>query len=498
VIRSLLARVAFRKPTGLYIGEREVTLCRVASTLLGPVELETRCEPSGPEQLPVVLERLFRSYATKRGSPRVRLALGLPATAVFFSTRLGDAAGRVASRKVLLQEAIRSPSVNVDELECDITTAQPGKHPLLSLIACKRRYLATMMEDLQSCGVRVLRAEPAPLALLRLGARRYRGPRKGTVVRAFLGPAQGVAVLLKGAMPLSWRTFELPAGGEAAEVLATALALQVVGRHCGEAGTLDAVILHGRADLAGAFRAEPFTTALGGRVTLVPGPSCDSRAVAMGLALGAQEGEEAFDLARALKSRPPLREVIPWGTLAAQVVILAVLTLMLDGHRRDLSRAHAVVRTAGVGHAWAAEVDDQSLEKEKKDLEQKVAAVRGFLETRVLWTSYTRDAASRLTENMSLKSFTGVNELATGASSGKGRKSLVLDVTAPAQRSDGSPGEIEHYLDALRADTTLRRDFPQVELANLTAGDSGPGASRGRAGFIVSCLSKAPAKGKGK
>jgi hypothetical protein len=492
-----MSGLAVRKPIGLYVGDREVTASRVALTPLGPVALETRSEPYEAEQLPEVLGRLLGPWLGPRRPARVRVALGLPAMRVFFSTRPIQVTDRNASPTVLLHEVLRSSNVNVDEMEVDLVKRQPGKRPLASLISCKRKYIAGLLEALRENGVRPFRAEPAPFALLRLGALRHRGPRKASVVvRVFLGPAQGAAVLLKGPMPLAWRTFELPAGGEAAAVLSTALALQVVGRHCGEDGPPDAVILHGRTDLAESFRAEVFTAALGTRPAHAAEPSYDSRSIAEGLALGCQEGEEALDLARTLKSRAPLWEVIPWGALAAQAGILAGLTLMLDGHSRDTRRAYHLVRAEGAGHAWAAKVGDDALETEKKDLEQKITAARDFLETRVLWTSYTRDAASRLTENMALRSFIGLNEFAGPAGGGSKKKSLVLAVSSPIPRGEGMPREIEDYLDALRGDATLRRDFPQVELADLKWSESGagPAVSSAQATFTVQCLPKAPEK----
>ena len=485
----LMSKLAIRKPLGLYVGDREVTVCRAALTPLGAVELTSSGEAyDNPEQLPQVVERLLRPYLGKSKSPRVRVSLGLPATNVYFATRLAQPTDRESTSAVMLNEFIRSSDINIAEMQIEVVRGQPKNHPLLSLVACRRKYLSNLLDAMKTCGVRPFRAEPAPFALLRLGATRLRAPRKAAaVIRFFLGPAEGVAVLLQGDMPLAWRTFDLPAGSESGALLSTAMALQVVSRHCGEAGRPDAVLIHGRLDLAETFRNDMFRTVMGCLPQHTAGPSYDARSIALGLAMGCREAEQALDLSRTLKSRLPVWQVLPYGQIAAQFAVLAGLTAMVEGHARDVRQSSRMVHDECSAHLWTLEGNDTNLKKEKTELEDKLKAVRGYVGSRILWSTYTRDVASRLTENMVLRSFAGNNDLATDGKPSK--RSLVLSLTAPIALGKTLPHEIDQYLEALRNDEILRRDFPRVELAGLR-GSEGKVGSSSQASFTVNCLPK--------
>ena len=65
-------------------------------------------------------------------------------------------------------------------------------------------------------------------------------------------------------------------------------------------------------------------------------------------------------------------------------------------------------------YAWAAKTPTEKLKAEKKDLEERLEAVRTFLATRVLWTAHARDMAARLGPAIALTSFQGAAELEGG------------------------------------------------------------------------------------
>src|SRR5207249_2621907 len=116
-----------------------------------------------------------------------------------------------------------------------------------------------------------------------------------------------------------------------------------------------------------------------------------------GLALGClSENENAFDLARSSKPRSSLWEIAPWGEMAIQASLLFWMGLFLSQRSQRLTDAHQAAAAQNAGHTWAASLSPAQLEAEEKDLKQKVSAVRKFLESRVAWTSYTRDIATRV------------------------------------------------------------------------------------------------------
>jgi hypothetical protein len=484
----MLSRLAVRKPIGLYVGDREVTLCRAALTPLGPVELSCESEAyDDPVRLPEVFERLLRPHLGRRGSGRIRVGLGLPATSVFFATRSAQMTDRESTPAVMLHGLIRSSDIKVDDMQIEVVRSCPEKQPLVSLVACRRKHLAELLGSVLACKVRLFRAEPAPFALLRVGMLHLRAPRRASsVIRIFLGPTEGVALLLQRGMPVAWRTFDLPLGGERAAVLSTTMALRVASRHCGGSGSPDAVLIHGRIDLEHLFTDDIFAMIVGCRSQHTAEPSFDGHWIALGLAMGCREAVETVDLSRTIKARPPVWEVIPFGQMAAQAAVLAGFSWMLGGHLNDVRGSYKLVRAECEGHAWMKKVSNEGLAKEKAELEKKVAAVKGFLETRVVWSTYTRDAATRLSESMVLRAFSG-NCAFEAKDGGASKKSLVLSVTAPIPQGQSMPREIDTYLDVLKSDEILRRDFPQVELGGLKW-SQGSAAGLPQASFAVNCL----------
>jgi len=486
-LRGLLDKLAFRQAVGVYVGDHEVTVSRVALGLAGPVELSSRTEPCEPEDLGAVLARLLKPLAAARKAFRPAVSIGLPTLRVFFATKALQSTDHDAAPGMLLHEVLRSSNVNVDEMEVDLIKAQPGKKPLALLVAGRRKYLAGLLAAVTRCGFRPLRAEPAPFALVRLAAARWPGPRRArTVVRVFLGDGQGVAVLVAGEQPLSWRVFELPPGGEAAAVRSTAKAVQIIARFRGDIGAPDAVLVHGRPDLAGALGAADFLEALGPRSRCFPGPGYDPSSIALGLAIGCRQGVEAFDLSRALKPKAPFWQVFPVGDVAMQVALLACVTLFLDSKVGAARRTYRTLRAEAARHAWLGPVADDALRKEKTELGAKVEAVRGYLETRILWSAYTRDLSARLPETILMSSFDGLCEFEPGKRA-RPKKLFSFKLSTPISRGQGLPREIDGFLNGLRRDALLRRDFPDVKLSDLRWNPSAGVTRSAVAEFTVNC-----------
>jgi hypothetical protein len=501
-IGSITRAVAFRKSIGVHVGDRELSVCQIATGPLGVVELSSRTEPYDPEDLPGTLDELVKPLLPKRRSLRTLVSIGLPPLRVFFAARPVQLTDKDAAAAVLLHDLLKSSNVNVDDMEVDLRRAQPGKKALAVIVASRRKYLAGLLSGFSNLGIRPHRTEPAPFALVRLAASRHKAPRKAkTLVRVFLGPTGGIAVLLAGDLPLAWRAFELPTGTEGPSVAGAVKALTIVARFRGEVGACDAVLLHGRPDLTETLADDHTRRVLGGTVKHYPDPAYDGNSVALGLALGALVGDEAFDLGRSLKPKASFWEIFPAGDVAVQAALLVCATLFLGSKAEGARHSHRIVVKETEKHAWMKKVDDAKLEKERKELEAKVAAIREYLDTRVRWEAYTRNASARLPEGLVLRSFAGVYELEGGKGKTKGKKSLALRLSAPIEGGRSIPRGVDRYLDALRRDPLLQHDFPAVELADLKWNQPMAKGADALAEFTVNCLPvdkpKAPPAGGG-
>lgn len=494
-MRALLNRLALRKDIGLAIGDREVAVSEVATTPLGRVEVARDREPIGDDGLAAAVDRVLARRFTKKDLAKARVAIGLPALRVFFSTRPIQADNREASPEVLLHEVLQSPSLNIDDMTVDMIRLRLGQRPLASLAACRKKYLSGVLAALEAAGVEPCVAEPSPCALLRDATRRLRAPgRSKAFVRVILGDAGGLAVLTAApAVPLMWRAFDLPAGGEAQAIRASVASLASLGRFCGQEGEVDAVLIHGRPDLGPLAEVADAEALPGVKALRHDLPGLDEGSIAAGLAEGPGPGVAAFNLVRSLGRGMSILDIFPWGQAVLQMILLVAATLFAH-HRLTEARVDArAAREDDARYDWAAKVPTEKLQEEKKDLEAKAEALRSFLSTRVLWTAHARDMATRLDPAIVLTSFQGVAELEGGKA--KAKKSLLLKLSAPIKKAGAMPKEISGFLRALRDDPLLKRDFPEIEMGDLRW-SSGAGAQPS-ATFSVTCQpgsKPAPAK----
>ncbi|MFH1924473.1 MAG: hypothetical protein ABIP48_31870, partial [Planctomycetota bacterium] len=463
----------------------------------GPVEITRQSEEARPDDLASVLKRWGRMIGGKGSFSRIPVAVGLPAGRTYFTTRPIQRPDSDVSPKVLLREALRSPSISVGNMAVDVVKAKPDKRAVASIVACDNEHLATILAGLRECGVQPLRAEPAPCALLRAGMNRHRGRRNAKLsVRIFADDTQALAILVAGKLPVAWRLSHLNRGDEASAILSAIRSLTAVSKDCGIEAPLDAVVLHGRPDLTRLLDVDWIQSQIEVPIEWLPDPPLDSSQVAFGLALGCLNREErAFDLSHSLKRRASLWELFPWREAAVQVGLILLMLVCLADRYRVLSDSYGKIHAQQTEHAWLGSMQEPQLIQEKTDLRQRVAAIEKFLAGRIPWTSYERELAACVPDNMFLTSFEGVCALQpTGKSSGQARpdKSLVLRAAVAIPEDDPVPKEIDRFLDTLRAHEMLKRDFPVVELADLK---QVPG-TRDRdatASFTVVCL---PGTGK--
>jgi Tfp pilus assembly protein PilN len=493
-MKALLSKSGFPRAIGLYVEDDAVTLSQVVSTPFGPIEI-TRCrENADPDDLAPVLKKLVTPLIGRGRFSRVPVAIGVPEGRSYFATRPIQHPGKEASPHVLLREVLRSPSILVHGMAVDVIKSRPDRRPVASIAACDSDYLDVLLEGFKAAGIRFLRVEPAPPALLRAAVNRHRDRRQVKVsVRLILGDARLLAILVADGLPVVWRTYGLRAGDEAAVILSAVRSLTAISKDCGIESSIEAVVLHGRFDLARLLDVDWMEEQIGASLKWYHEPALDGSQVAFGLALGClNHNESAFDLSHSLRPKPALREIFPWRGAFLQVALLLCMAVFLADRLHTLNDACLALRTQNAQHLWMESLDEQQLEKERNDLKQKVAAVRKFLDSRITWTSHQRTLAACLPDNTFLTSLQGACKL---SSSGKGTSranpdnSLVLRGAVSVPEEGPVPREIDRLLDTLRAHPILTRDFPVVEMADLKQMKSANDGSA-LASFTVVCVPK--------
>lgn len=492
-VKSLLGRIALRKSIGLAIGDEEVALSLLAATPFGPRELQRQKLSYVPGELPVVLEKLLRPILGTSRSCRIPVAVGLPARSVFFSTRPIHSTTKDPQPHVLLREALHSSNVRTETMQVDLIKSQPAARTVASIAACEQKPLEQLLSLLARHGICPWRVEPGPFALLRAAGSLPRMGRARSSLRVFLGETQGLAILVGGGLPLVWRSFGLPRGDEAAAILSASRSLAAMGQYCGLDGAVEFNVIHGGTELRHVTGFEWLHEQLGAPTEWLEGPALSEESVAYGLALGClKEDENAFDLSRSLKPRPSLSQIFPWSQIITQAALLAGLGMFLLGQVDGLTSARRNLHSSGQKHRQLDGVPEANLLKQKQQLEEQTAAIRQFLETRVLWTNYLRDIPQRMPDNLYLMSVQGECEMPLKdkkKAASKPKKSFVVRAAAALPPDGSMPRELDRFLDSLREHPLLKKDFPMVELGGLqhfrTASRSEPLAF-----FTVVCLPK--------
>jgi hypothetical protein len=492
-LKELLARFMPHKGIGLYIGEHDVAVSQVVATPLGVVETVRLSEAYAPDELAGVVARLLKPLTSspKRTPP---IAVGIPARRVFFSTRPIQADSSGASPQAMLRDILRSPTVCIDEMTVEVTKGEFGKRTLASITSCRKEYLTDLLRTLRSCGVQPFRTEPAPLALLRVGILKRRA-RRGTklVLRLFLHETEALAVVTAGHLCILWKPFKLSGAEDAVAVGAAIRSSQTLIRHCGIDLPLDIVLVHGRADLREELTSEEFVQRVGIPVAWCEGPESTGAEVAYGLALGClgQQSSDVVDLSQSMTPSPSLWQIFPWGEVAVQIALVLCMGLFMLSRSGAAQKAIAPVQAELAKHSWAASKPQTDLQNEQQLLTQKVDAIRKFVTSRILWTSYTHDISVRLPTTATLKTFQGICELeSSGKMATKPKKSFIISAAAPISEDGTTPKEIDGFLTALRGHPLLQRDFPVVKLADIKCSQTARNGQRPDALFTVICLPK--------
>lgn len=505
-MKPLLAKLAPRRAVGVAIGDRAVTISLMAFTPLGPSELDRRAEPIGDGTPEAALRRALKPLVAVKPWRNAPVAVGLSHLHVFFSTRpikrmaeevAGGRKGPGVSPQMLLHEVLQSPNVIIDDMEVDMIRARPNRQPVASIVACRKKFLAPILEVLDECGVRPTRIEPSPCGLLRAAVARHRAPRRArTVLRVFLGDDEAMCVLTAGGLPLMWRGFALGRGSEAGEILSEFRATDNLCRYFGIESSIDAVMVHGRPDLSG-LEASPEWAKLPGTSVRLDGPAYDGGVIASGLALGCQNYEaRSFNLTRASAPPIPILNLVPWGNLALQVGLLTGVSLLLADELQSLERARTAVRAELSGFDRPRGRGNAQLREDRKAMTQRVEAVGRFLDGRILWTDCVRDVATRLPETMVTTSIAGECKYeAMAMVKGKAKRSFRVELETPTPSDGAIPPEVGRFLDELRGAPRLRKSLPSIEMAELRWGPVGQ-ARVPTASFSVVCTPEA-AKLKG-
>ena len=310
----------------------------------------------------------------------------------------------------------------------EMQASEFGKARLASVVSCRTDYLAGLLKTLEKCGIRPLRTEPAPLALLRAGVQRRKTRRSTIAIRLFLSEHEAIAIVTAAATCVLWKSFGLPKGRELPTICSSIRSCQAMAARCGIDAPPDVAIIHGRQDLRGTLSSEDFAKKAGLPIVCCERPELDGAAIAYGLALGSlsQQAGHGVDLSRSLTPAPSLWQIFPWGELAVQVALVVCMALVMLFHWRSLGETEAPLRVELTKHAWVGSKTQADLNKEQQFLSKRVDAIRKFTGTKIVWNRFTADISGRLPDHATLLLLQGIYELEDPKSKIPPKKSFTI------------------------------------------------------------------------
>ena len=219
-------------------------------------------------------------------------------------------------------------------------------------------------------------------------------------------------------------------------------------------------------------------------------PNYDLPAAALGLALANPLADDTgVDLARTLRPHVSIGDVFPYGELLLHSALLGAVSLFSIGAAAEANHRFKAVGGGLKSFSWLKNQDQPKLDAEKKSIQERLKAVGVFRDTRVSWSGSLRTIAAAMPESTIITTLTGDAEIETRSKSGpsKGKKRLIVSFETPLAGNGSLPNDIDGFLAALRADATLKRHFPLVEVSGFKANQARAGL-RPSASYSVVCL----------
>jgi hypothetical protein len=481
-----------RPAIGLIMDSQRIALSVVASTARGRREVHRDLRPCGDDGPYPVLWDMLKPWLDGSRSKRGRtpwIQVGLPESRIFQATVPVTASNRLHSPQNFFLEAVQTTNLRAEDRIIDLVKFEINKQPFASLAACPCGLVADQVEILERLNLRIAVMEPAPSGLLRAGEHWARTPRTSKLsLRIFLGRKSGLGMLVAHGHPLFWHGFELTQGDETKAVMGSYSTLWMMGRHGRITAPIDTVTIHGRRDLTLSVDPGAFRERTGARLVRAPEPDYDLGAAAFGIALNNPLLQPtALDLGRAVKSPPSVGDIIPWGEILVQGLMVAGVSLFLTATNMDMETRFNSVRSQTKVFPWLGEQGQVKLDEQKKQLEERIKLVDSFMKSRVSWSSQLRTIAIDTPETTVITSLAGEGPMqGAGKPSGQAKKQMIVNFATPLAKDGSIPGEVNELIARLRSEPAILRQFSSIEVSGLRSSES---TARGKeVTYSVVCL----------
>jgi hypothetical protein len=466
-------KLCFNRAIGVYVGREHVTLTDVGVTPTGRTVIGRYSEPVGDGGPAAALKQLLTGYLNPRQLHTSPICLGLGPERTFFMTCANSFGPQ---EKPSLDKLLRAcgTSAELDAWNMVGDYAKLSKPRMTagqgwSVAACQRSLAEELFAVVQEVGAHQARLQPVALSLLHTLHRRNR-KHKGwnAVVHVFLNDTAGLAILALADHVVLWRGFAPTKDNPIQAAKSAVRALRCYAQASLYQSDVDGVIVH---NPTGASWVGQLNEDMGIPTVASDEGEFDDARFSYGLTLAARSDEQTpFDLFRTLRSTPSILSNFPWKRAGVVATAAAIMLFVMWNKAAAIDQRYSNLRRQSAERKWATGKKTSEIKTERKLLMSEVDAVSKFLSTRVLWSNYLRDLPTRVPSNAGLWNLAGFCELKETSkkeTERRTKKSLTLRGMTRFEKGRAAPEEIDAFLESLRNADLLKKDFPQVTLAEI-------------------------------
>ncbi|MBN1787219.1 MAG: hypothetical protein JW806_02360 [Sedimentisphaerales bacterium] len=467
---GIMDKLCWGRAIGVYYSEDRVSITDVNSTLKGSTILNQQEFKLAEEEPVQALTNILQEYIKENEVKKVPVCFGSKPERTFFTTSIMEYGEEEQLRDKLLERVgFRKPEerngIVAEYFGIDKTKTPTSQ--LWSIGICKKKFASELYSAIRQAGFRDILFKATPWALSSYAMTLPKESKDWKVfIQVFLGETEGLAVLVVEKEPVCWKKFSITPTTAIANIEHAIKNLSMQSAVTLSRPRVDGIILQGSD--AGKLSAKLYEE-MNIETLVADGPGYTDSQCSHSLAMSAKsKNSEQFNLFRELKPDPTILEMFPWQLAVMVLLMVGCMGVMMWQKASRLARSYAVLEQQDALHTWASKKQTSDLSKERTSLLAETRSVEKFLATRIVWSDYLRELPTRLPPNVSLSTLSGECGYKGGdEKGGKTKKSLTLAGTVLVEEGGGSPEDIGTFVSALKELELLKKDFPEVELAEI-------------------------------
>ncbi len=451
---------------GVLFGRQKLDGCRITRTLFGTTRHQQRSVELVDGDLDTALDELLDQLGVSKGTP-LPIVGALPTEECYFATRPIAAGSANASPRVLLRESLRSSATRLDEMSIDVINWQPDRRSVAGIVAAPTERIESIREAVAKTKHSLQRLYPAASCLIAAAPDvEGRERRTSLTTRVFLGDASMLAVMGRGAKPIHWHLFPLPAGDEARGIVSSIRALETAAGACGIDRNPDALVIHGRPELRSLIDQQWLIDNVHNDLRWIETPTLHGSDIAQAAADRYLASEDdGFDLIRQHRDPLQLRRVVPYREIGSYALAACLLAGVLWMRHTEIEDNYAAL----VAGAPPMVADGSNPKAERDLLNARATAVSQFLDKRVQWSGLLGEITRMLPEGTRLTGIRGSSAMAQRRKKQvkTSPTTLILNAECVLDEAGNLPPSLDTLAAKVQSIENVKKHFKRVEISDV-------------------------------